>query len=77
MKTPRYYYCTRPRLTAALMKQGRTPEIMPNIWDPKYKVWKFELDEKAAQTVIDFYTEEGKPIPKQISRYLEEGAAHD
>ena len=67
----------RPKLAAILAEHGIDCQQVPNIWTPEKKAWKIELTSPAAQLIADFYSEIGRPIPKQVTDYLNEGAQNN
>ena len=75
------YFCTRPKLAERLIRNGRQPEVLPNLWRPDLSAWKFTLDDQLAREVLTYYQGIGKPIPDSIISYIykrkTEGEWHD
>lgn len=74
MKT---FYITWYRLAERLVLTGHEVDRCQNLRMPEKDAWKVELTKKAAETIRDFYRENGKPVPGIVSDALEPGRDHE
>lgn len=54
----RYYYCKRLRLLDYLMEKGfRAVGTLPDVKNPRYRVWKFENSPELERAVAEYFAE--------------------
>ena len=64
---------TRPKLARILADSGYEVNTITSIWDSSKMEWEFDLTDRSARIVADYYAEIGRRPPLIIRKYMEAG----
>jgi len=60
MRKDETFFCTRPRLVAALTEAGFVGKSVPNVYDATYHAWVFPRSPALMALVEQYYDENGR-----------------
>ena len=64
---------TRPKLARILADSGYEVRAITSIWDSSKVEWEFDLTDRSARIVADYYAEIGRRPPLLVREYMEAG----
>jgi hypothetical protein len=60
MRNDETFFCTRPRLAAALTEAGFVGKSVPNVYNPAYHAWVFPRSPALVALVEQYFRENGR-----------------
>jgi len=60
MRNNETFFCTRPRLAAALTEAGFVGKPTVNVYDPRYHAWVFPRSPALMDLVKQYFDENGR-----------------